>query len=144
VANEKPVAVHRGETISFEEYDDTWRWNDCSNMSIKKVKEYIDRAHKETLNGQSAYTFPAWRAERFQKVTVTSCTDDNSHYWVKNGRGKREKVKVGALLADCPENELKIAEIASLDTQIAALTESKRRTEESLIRFGGKANDGAA
>lgn len=140
MANEQPTAKHRGETIMFVEYKETWEWQDYSNPSIKKVKEYIDRAHKEVLNGQTAITFPAWREKRFQKVTVTSCIEDGTEYWVKNARGKREKVRAKALLADCPENDLKIVELESFETQIEALTESRKHTEESLIRFGQRTN----
>lgn len=137
---EKPFTTHRGETITFEDHNETWNWQDYSNTSIKKVKEYVDRAHKETLNGQTAITFPAWRERQFQKVTVTSCTDDSKDYWVKNAKGKREKVRAKALLADCPENDLKIAEVQALESQIEALNESRQRTEESFIRFGQRTN----
>jgi len=132
---EKPTATHRGENITFDDFYENWEWQDYKNASLKKVKEYIDKAHKNVLTGRTAFIPPGWREEKYSRVIVTSCDEDGKHYWIKNARGRREKVRAQALIADIPENELRFQEIAALSMQIETLGQSRDRTESELIRF---------
>ena len=123
-------------SIEFVEFFDEWRalmGDDViySNISLKAVKDYIDRQLKKNFTKFTAY-YQDWR--EYIKVTITS-QDDAGNYWYTDGKGKRGKA-TGNLYADSPENVEIFEKIKEANAKETQLILAKDKLFASLIKVG--------
>lgn len=125
--------VYKGEEIYFFEHGDEWRWSDYRNASLGKVKAYIDRAIKVDIEGVTALNRGDYR-ESYPRVTITSVTE-HGEFWIRNGKGRREKLKAKDLIADTPKAAEIVAKIVALEAQRDAVREEIQTLQRTLPAF---------
>lgn len=130
---------YEGETIEFVEYSDEWRWNNYSNVSLKKVKSYIDRAARKDF--EPFVAIQSHYSEGFRKVTVTSRADDGG-YWIKDPEGRRKKASDNDLFIDSADNLALIEQAATLSKQARALQDEARKVLSGMVKLKAVATGG--
>jgi len=122
--------TYKGEAIEFREDMGEWRWESFSDVSIKKIKEKIDRAQSATFKRFTAWhDGGGWRGGGFERVTITSVVDNQ--YWITNEKKERQRVRLGQLYADTEEN-------VAVITQIENLRAERGRIEKEIDELSAK------
>lgn len=130
--------------IVYDEEKNRWRFTldgrERSAEMLTNAKKAIDapeRKTKKAFEPIQAWIIRVWGGGR-QLVTITSVAERvrysrGTEVWVKKG-GKREKVSLGSLYADTPQNFATFAEIDALEKEIEALQKKRNHKYAGLKR----------
>lgn len=133
--------TYRDHVIYYHIEENEWRCDAFTNnrgspsllLAQARVDKIVDPpADKPRFEKQTAWKKSFNWKDGWQKVTITSKTEDGC--WITKGK-EREKVgrrSMDNLFADTPENATLIEEIKRLDAERDTLSERIRATTEKL------------
>lgn len=129
------IVKHKEYEIKFQEMSETWyvMIDDCSysNVSLKKVKEYIDRLAKKDFK-RFKVIYSDWNNKKIG--TVTSI-DEAGAYWITNDENKeRKRITARDIYVYNDKNLTLLSNIKSLKEQIEKLREEIDNLENQIER----------
>lgn len=137
----KITGKYRGFRIGYSEFNQEWKLYDgqsktniemYGNTDLNKVKQYADRFLKSTFIAIKALhdTY-----DTYEEVTITSIDSDEGEAWIRDSKGRRNKVDISRLYAMTPENQTIIVDMRTIDYDIEKLEKTKTRLERKLQRL---------
>ena len=125
-----PITIeYKGYEIHFSMYSNNWQIKDAqheiSNISLKAIKDYIDKLEKKGFQRFQAYIY---KHDGFEEVTVTSI-DDGKRFWVSGSSGRQLMKTVYKIGLD---NITRFESIKSNQDKIQELQKEIRAVEDTL------------
>lgn len=95
---------YKGFEIRFVEYDDRWVSGEFQHASLKKLKKWIDGLISKNFKKFDVYCEERWNSTK-EIVTVTSKSEGEDSYWIKNKNGDRSKQRAKCLFKISKKND---------------------------------------
>lgn len=126
--------THKGEWIYYDSADDNWHWRsgEYQNVSLKRVKEAINRFKRQQFKEVYAWYRPRYSQAEHVKVKVISRGATGSEFLIQTETG-RNRVYLSQLFADTPENATVIERYAAKLKELEAKQAELEQLEAEFV-----------
>lgn len=136
-----PVLKYRGHELTWSDSMNQWKVEIAEhtyyNIDPKKLKEKVNAFEKGKVNGIVGLMAAGYNSKApYEKVKVTSITEDGQVWITRTRSGRRERVyKASHILTTSEHNKVLIVQIIRIKNKVNALREKLSDLEDKLERL---------